>query len=152
MYVNRKNVALESMDKWRHDHIVIPQKESEYLKLEREYSNEKINAMVQNSMTLVNYIEVGDKLIRKTTPIFATPKVPENPLNFRTFYYTPEKYFAGRYFDTFWFNIIIIWIMAILGLAALYMDLLKKFLTLIEKIGDYNFRRKIQKAQSVFRK
>ena len=73
-------------------------------------------------------------------------------LNFRTFYYAPEKYFAGNYFDTFWFNIIIIWIMAIFGLIALYMDLLKKFLNLIESIGDYNFRRKIQKAQSIFRK
>jgi ABC transport system ATP-binding/permease protein len=152
MYSARKNVALEAQEKWRHDNVVVTQKENEFLQLQREYSNEKINNMVENEMTMIPLIEVGDKLIRKTTLIYATPDVPENPLNFRTFYYAPEKYFAGRYFDTFWFNIIIIWIMAIIGLIALYMDLLKKLLTLFESIGDYNFRRKIQKAQSVFRK
>jgi len=152
MYSARKNVALDAQEKWRHDNIVVPQRESEYLQLKREYSNDKINTMVKNSMSMVSIIEVGDELIRKATPIYATPDIPSNPLNFRTFYYAPEKYFAGRYFDTFWFNIIIIWIMAIFGLIALYLDLLKKFLNLIESIGDYNFRRKIQKAQSVFRK
>ncbi len=152
MYSSRKNAALDSIDKWNHDNILVPKKETEYDELRNKYSNEKIRDMVTNRLTLHSCIEVGDKLIRKATPIYATPDVPENPLNFRTFYYAPEKYFAGRYFDTFWFNIIIIWIMAIIGLIALYMDLLKKLLTLFETIGDYNFRRKIQKAQSVFRK
>ncbi|MDZ7605141.1 MAG: hypothetical protein U5K79_06040 [Cyclobacteriaceae bacterium] len=152
IYSSRKNVAMEAQEKWRHNNIVVPQRISEYLQLEREYSNDKINSMVKNSMNMVSIIEVGDKLIRKATPIYATPDIPENPLNFRTFYYAPEKYFAGGFIDTFWFNIIIIWIMALIGLIALYMDLLKKILTLFESIGDYNFRRKIQKAQSVFRK
>ena len=81
-------------------------------------------------------------------PIYATPDVQDNPLDFRTFYYAPQKYFAGVFYDTFWFNVIIIWIMVFFGIIALYLDLLRKFLKLFERIGDYKLRKEIKKAEN----
>ena len=125
--------------------ICIQKLEEDYLAIENAYTNEKVSSIVTNRMGKKRILEVGNKLIRKINPIYATPDVPENPLNFRTFYYAPQKYFVGRYYDTFWFNVIIIWIMSLFALIALYLDLLKKFLKLFEKIGDYKFRLKIKK-------
>ncbi|MCK5704356.1 MAG: hypothetical protein KAI29_24550, partial [Cyclobacteriaceae bacterium] len=123
-----------------------------YLEIKNAYTNEKVSSIVTNSMGKKRILEVGNKLIRKINPIYATPDVPENPLNFRTFYYAPQKYFAGRYYDTYWFNVVIIWIMVVFASLALYFDLLKKFLNLFVKIGDYQFRQKIKKAQLSIRK
>jgi hypothetical protein len=152
MYSNRRSKALDIKEAWMNNNIISQKKEGEFFALQDKYTNEKIIVMVKNSMSMKSIVEVGDKLIRKATPIYATPDIPSNPLNFRTFYYAPEKYFAGRYYDTFWFNVIIIWVMFLFGLIALYFDLLKKIIQLFEKIGDINFKRKLKKAQPAIRK
>lgn len=143
VYVKRKNDAFNLIDSLKKTEIRDENLEAEYFKIKNAYTNEKVGAIVKNQG--INFImQVGNRLIRKATPIYATPEIPENPLNFRTFYYAPQKYFAGRYFDTFWFNIFIIWGMSLLALLALYLDLLKKFLNLFERIGDYKLRQKIK--------
>lgn len=151
LYINRKNEALDQIDSLRRVEIREKELNEEYFKIKRAYTNDKVASIVKNQ-GFEFILEVGNKLIRKTTPIYATPDIPENPLNFRTFYYAPQKYFAGRYFDTFWFNIIIIWMMSIIALIALYFDILRKFLKLFDKIGDYKLRQKIKKAQRSIRK
>jgi hypothetical protein len=120
--------------------------------LRRIYTNDKIRSIVEDNLSPPFILEVGNKLIRKTTPIYATPEVPENPLNFRTFLYAPEKYFAGFFFDTYWFNMVIIWLTTFIAIVILYMDLLKKFLRLINKFGDYRFRKKIKQEELPVRK
>jgi len=150
IYINRKNEALDQIESLKK---VIRDKnlEEEYFHLKNSYTNEKVASIVKNQG--FEFIkEVGNRLIRKTTPIYATPEIPENPLNFRTFYYAPQKYFAGRYFDTFWFNVAIIWVMSIIALIALYLDLLKKIFNLFERIGDYKLRQKLKKDQLPIRK
>ncbi len=151
LYTLRKNNTLNQKDSLLKREIIDKDLEQELLEYRNSFTNEKVRSMVKN-IGLVSILEVGNKLIRKTTPIYTTPKVPENPWNFRTFYYAPEKYFGGRYFDTFWFNIVIIWVMVIVALIALYFDVLKRFLKLFVKIGDYQLRQKIEKGKLLFRK
>ncbi len=152
LYVARKNKAQAKIESLKETEVIAKNRENEYLRFKRSYTNEKVSTIVKNSQSLVSILEIGNRLIRKATPIFATPEIPENPLNFRTFYYAPEKYFAGRYYDTYWFNVVIIWVMAFIALIVLYLDLLNKFLKLFEKIGDYQFRQKIEKAQRAIRR
>jgi ABC-type multidrug transport system ATPase subunit len=141
VYVSRGNIAFNKKDSVRN------RLDSLFLPLEKAYTNEKIASVVKNDLAKTRILEVGNKLIRKTTPIYATPDVPENPLNFRTFLYAPEKYFLGSFYDTFWFNVVIIWLMAAFGVLVLYLDLLKKLLNLFGKIGDYKFGQQLQKAK-----
>lgn len=151
LYSDRKNRAFDKKEKWTKTNIIERDLQANYFRIKNAYTNDKITSMVKNQ-GLVGILEVGNKLIRKSTPIYATPELPENPLNFRTFYYAPEKYFAGSYYDTFWVNVIIIWLMAIVALVALYLDLLKKIVVQFEKIGDYKLRKQLRKGQLFFRK
>jgi ABC-type multidrug transport system ATPase subunit len=45
--------------------------------LKRKYTNEKISAIVKNEQNKDRILEIGNKLIRKTTPIYATPEEPD---------------------------------------------------------------------------
>ena len=116
-----------------------------YLELQHKYSNEKIESILKKGLPSPSILEVGNKLIRTTSPIYATPEIPNNPLNFRTFFYAPQKYFAGVYYDTYWFNVVIMWVMVLIAIIALYLDLLGKFIKLFEKIGNYKLRKKLKK-------
>ena len=144
-YISKKNRAQDARDSTLRVNIREKELEQAYFDLKNAYTNEKISAMVKNQ-SLTAIMEVKNRLIRKVTPIFATPQIPENPWNFRTFYYAPEKYFMGRYYDTFWFNVVLIWCMALVTLIILYLDLLKKLVKLIEKIGEYKIYKREKKA------
>ncbi|NJN26637.1 MAG: ATP-binding cassette domain-containing protein [Cyclobacteriaceae bacterium] len=153
VYNNRKNTAMKQIDSLKSKLTATQQLEKEYFDKKNSYTNDQVtNILANHGLVLTPILEVGNSLIRKVSPIFATPEVPENRWNFRTFYYAPQKYFAGHYFDTYWFNMAILWLMVLAGLLALYLDLLKKFLLLFAKIGDYKFRKKLRKAQLSLRK
>ena len=149
--MNRKNRALDVKDSLIKVEIRDKELDSEYFRIRNAYTNNKVASIVKNE-GLEFILRVGNRLIRKATPIYATPEIPDNPLNFRTFYYAPQKYFAGYFFDTYWFNVIIIWMMSFVALFALYLDLLKRLIRLFEKIGDYKLRRKIEKDELSVRK
>jgi ABC-type multidrug transport system ATPase subunit len=151
LYTERKNKAFDEKEKWTKTNIIDKDLQENYFKIKNAYTNDKVITIVKNQ-SLVGILEVGNRFIRKTNPIYATPEVPENSLDFRTFFYAPKKYFAGYYFDTYWFNVAVIWFMAIIALIALYLDLLKNILIIFEKIGDYKFRRQIKKGKLLLRK
>jgi len=144
VYNDRRNKAFKIKEQLN-DSLIKAITRDKYFQIKREYTNDKIIDMVKKPLVMPAVLEVGNKLIRKTTPIYATPEEPENPLNFRTFFYAPEKYFAGFYHDTYWFNVIIMWLMVAFAMIVLYLDLLKKFLKLFDKIGDYKLRKKLAK-------
>ncbi len=144
VYLNRKDKAFRERQEFVRKYILEPKKEDLYFQIKNAYYNEKLASIVKN-IGLVAILKIKNRLIRKINPIYATPEEPDNPLNFRTYLYAPEKYFAGTYHDTFWFNITVMWVMALIGLLMLYADLLKKFLMLLGRIGDYKFRQKLKK-------
>jgi uncharacterized phage infection (PIP) family protein YhgE len=153
LYNKRKNTAIKQIDSLKNQMTATKQLEREYFYNKNTYTNDQvIDIVAHQGLVLTPILEVGNSLIRKITPIFATPEIPRNAWNFRTFYYAPQKYFAGKYFDTYWFNMLIIWIMALFALLALYIDLLKKFLLLFSKIGEYKYRKQFKKAQLSFKK
>ncbi len=73
-----------------------------------------------------------DILVQQVDPIYLLPE-PNDFVSFRAHFYAPKKHFAGLYFDTFWFNMVFIWIMTIIMYITLYFDLLKKLLNIFEK-------------------
>jgi hypothetical protein len=81
-------------------------------------------------------VESKDEIIQRTDPIFLDP--PRDSF-LRAHFYAPRKALFGRYFETYWVNICVIWFMTITLVIALYFDWLKKLLdageNLIGKIG-----------------
>jgi len=107
-------------------------KEGYIRNLRHKYHNEKLQDIVWNVAEKNNLLRYKDNLIRQYRPIYDEPDNVGN-FSFRTHFYAPHKVLFGRYFDTFWFNVIVIWLMSILMYIPLYYNHLEK---VINFFGD----------------
>ena len=103
-----------------------------YNKKRQAYHNESTQEIVKKIYEKNKIIAYKDRLIQQTDPIFEKPWV-SSPFDFRAQFYAPSKQFFGHDFDTFWFNMWIIWVMTIGAYIALYYDWLKRFMNLFQK-------------------
>ena len=95
------------------------------------FENNEISNLVENR-ALTRIVVKDGHLIQKIYPIFKDP-TPSNIFDFRDQFFSSTKYFAGLYFDTFYFNVVMIWLMSILLYATLYFDGLKRIVRLISR-------------------
>jgi len=108
-------------------------------KIEKDYAfqlkinndNENLNDLLKNKRSAKPSLEIDGKLIQKIDPIFLDPA--QDGL-IRAHFFAPRKAIGGNYYDTFWVNSIVIWLMSLLMAITLYFDVLKKIIDSIEKI------------------
>lgn len=117
-----------------------PEKLAAYSGNIMRYQNEAVIEMVENSNSPVRILEWDGQLVQKIYPIYFDSHRPKNRFDFTANFYNPTKHFMGRYFDTFYFNISIIWTMSLLLYVALYFDLLKRGVQSIENRIKYRKR------------
>ena len=77
-------------------------------------------------------VEYDNKLVRQRDPIFRYPEV-EHALDFRSHFFAPQKHFLGVYMDTYYFDMMVVWLMTLVLYITLYYDSLKKLLELLSK-------------------
>ena len=95
----------------------------------RKYHNQSLEDLVRKN-NAANRVEVHDNnLIQHIDPIYNDNFITNGPLNYRAQFYAPVKPFMNKKFDTFWFNIIIIWFMTVGLYIALYYEWLSKLMT-----------------------
>lgn len=99
--------------------------------------NETVEEILKKVYEKNKILRYKDELVQQVDPIFLEPE-PDWSLDFRTHFYAPSKHFGGNFFDTFMFNMIIIWIMTAFLYITLYYEHLKK---LLELSGKINFSR-----------
>ncbi|MCK4920522.1 MAG: ATP-binding cassette domain-containing protein [Bacteroidales bacterium] len=92
-----------------------------------DYHNESVSDHVRKVYERKKIVEFDHRLVRMIDPVYLDP-LPSGYLSFRTHFYAPKKYFAGRYFETYNFNMTIIWILTLALYICLYFDLLKKII------------------------
>jgi ABC transport system ATP-binding/permease protein len=97
------------------------------------YHNESLTDIVTNISVKDRIIEYDGKLIQQINPVFMDPK-PKNALDYRAHFFAPEKNLLGTMVSTYWFNMLVIWIMTIILYITLYFELLRKFVELFEKV------------------
>lgn len=102
------------------------------------YYNESISDITRKVFEKNKMLRDGNKLIQVVDPIYQMPE-PEGIFDFRTHFFAPMKYFAGRYWETLWFNITMVWVLTIALYFVLYFDLLRK---IFEAIGDLKLKKK----------
>jgi hypothetical protein len=108
-----------------------------YNRLKTSYQNEHLGEIVRKSFEKSKILEFDNELVQQIDPIYKDPTTT-GLINVRTHFFAPRKYFAGRFFDTYWFNICLIWVYAALLYAALYFDWLKK---LMNFFGSIRFKK-----------
>ena len=126
VYNNRRKKAKDELDQLIAERTKNSESKSKYMMLRDKFENEQIGNMIKNIQTKKRVVRSDDALVQKIYPIYAKNEFPSSSLDFRTNFYYPEKYFAGRYIDTKVFNVIIIWIMTVILFVAVYFDWLRK--------------------------
>ena len=97
------------------------------------FHNESVEDQVKKVFEKNKILRYKDELIQQVDPIYRDPDI-EGFFNFRSHFFAPRKYFAGKYHDTYWFNLIFIWLLTLFLYVTLYYELLKKLLDLPDKI------------------
>ncbi len=108
-----------------------------YYGLKDTYYNERLADMVKKRFERHRILEFNDELIQQYHPIYQDPE-PAGFLNFRSHFFSPTKHLFGVYFNTFWFNISVIWSMTLILFIFLYFDVLAKTISFIENIRIRN--------------
>jgi hypothetical protein len=103
-----------------------------------KYYNESLADLVKNVSTKDRIMEHDGELIQLINPIFVDPK-PSHFLDYRAQFFAPVKNFAGLTIDTYIFNILVIWLMAVAFYITLYFEVLRK---VIESFGKVNLPQK----------
>ena len=99
-----------------------------YYKTKRsKYHNEAVTDFLKKTFEKNKIVEFNNRLIQQVDPIYQDPE-PSDALSFRCHFFAPRKHFMGVYFETFWFDMVIVWIITILFYLTLYFELLKKLM------------------------
>ncbi len=89
------------------------------------YHNEAISDLAMKVFEKNKILQFKDELVQQYDPIYRDP-IPTWWGDFRSHFLAPRKYFAGRYFDTFWFDLSMIWVMSIVLYISLHFELVRK--------------------------
>ena len=106
----------------------------EFLKLRENCENGQLNFLVLGEDNKKSTIETNDKIIQKYKPGYmkATSKFG------RAHFYAPVKRLGNLEIDTYWFNILAIWIVSIVLYLVLYFNLLTKAFKYFENLRFKN--------------
>jgi hypothetical protein len=105
-------------------------KKKQFLKLKQTYTNENLTSFVRNSNSIERIIEYNNRLYQKIDPIYLEPRS-----NFiKSHFYAPHKIIFGKYIDTFWMNIMVIWFFILFLYIGLHFRILRKTIEYIPKL------------------
>jgi len=104
-------------------------------KLKDNYFNESLSDLVRNATAKKRIIDANGYLAPKTDYIYFRPVPMKGALDYRAHFFAPEKQLAGNYYDTFKFNIFVIWVAGFFLYILLYFDLLRKLLNIFGRVS-----------------
>jgi ABC-type multidrug transport system ATPase subunit len=123
----RKRLDYFQLKKDRRDNSIINKIGKEgYLKMFKQYHNEALERFVKRSGEENRILHADGHLVQQIDPIYNEDFLPLNFLDYRSHFFSPYKYFAGIRFQTFAFNICVIWLMVFALFLSLYFDVLKR--------------------------
>ena len=108
--------------------------------LKNRHYNEGLADLVRNLNTKERITEFNGRLLQMIDPVFNDPKNPKNLLDYRAHFFAPKKHFLGVYFETYWFNLAIVWLMTTILYIALYFEWLKKGIAGLESVSKHFFK------------
>ena len=113
--------------------------QEDFAVMKNKYVNKQLSEILRNENELVEYIVYDNEIVRLRDPVYTLPWLN----NGRAHFYAPYKKIMGMYIDTFWFNLLVIWIFTGLWFIILYYDLLRKLITYFENLQLQRFNRRI---------
>jgi ABC transport system ATP-binding/permease protein len=102
----------------------------EFIKLQDDYSNTNLEDLVLNGLRVDKSLETRKRIIQKYQPGFMKPTSKYG----RAHFYAPYKQVGNLKIDTYWFNIMVLWLVISGWYAALYYNLLSELVKYIERL------------------
>lgn len=127
-YIQKFKKASEAKDRIFSSQQTTEKSKQEFIQLKKDYHNDNLKEFVKNETEMNKIVEFENRLYQKADPIFFDPQGGILDSHF----YAPRKKVLGTYFETFWVNIFVIWIMSTILFICLYFNLLKKLVELGE--------------------
>ena len=108
-----------------------------FLRQKNRYYNDDLADYAKKIYEKNPILNSQNRLVQQIDPIFKDA-IPNGFLDYRSHFLAPRKHFAGKYFNTYWFNLSVIWILSILLYILLYFEVFKKMLEFSErfKLGN----------------
>lgn len=139
-YNKQYKLAEDSKQLFIENNEATAEKKAAFLDLKLNSFNEKLASFLKKSDEVSKIVEYKNRLYRKYEPVFYDG---EGYL-IKAHFYAPRKNVFGYPIDTYWVNIVVIWMQTIFLYIALYFSILKKAL----EFGDYlNRNSKLKKEQ-----
>jgi ABC-type multidrug transport system ATPase subunit len=104
-----------------------------FIKLKNDYYNKNLENIVLDRLRINQSIETDSRIIQKYEPGYMKPVAKFG----RTHFYAPYKQIGDLKIDTYWFNLIVLWIVTVLLYCVLYYNLLEK---LVNRAGNLRFK------------
>ncbi len=101
-------------------------------KLRDENHNEGVSDIARKVFEKNKILEYKHHLVQHYDPIYQDPYV-DSPFTLRTHFYSPTKPFLGKTYDTFWYNMVFIWLLTAFLYMTLYYEWLKKAMNFSEQ-------------------
>jgi hypothetical protein len=101
--------------------------EFDFGELKMKYRNNALADLVTNKNEISKIETFGTHFIQLEDPIYRDGET------FRSHFYSPRKKIFGKYFDTLWVNVLVIWSMTLMLIIALFFNAFRKFLDLFGK-------------------
>jgi ABC transport system ATP-binding/permease protein len=140
LYANRVNRATKAKEALTNKMTNTPESSIAFESARIRYVNKAVSDQVKNTTTKDRIIEYNGQLLQKIYPIYMDEHRPQHAFDFSANLFQPTKHFLGSTYDTLFFNIAVIWSMTIVLFVALYFDVLKKIIKVLE--GNRKYRRR----------
>jgi hypothetical protein len=111
-----------------------------FSRLHDRFTNIAVSDAVKNVSTTDRIVELDGRLVQKIYPIFQDRHHPRHVFDFSANLFQPTKQVWGHTFDTFYFNLAVIWSMTVILFVTLYTDLLSRLVIFLETRRKYRRR------------
>jgi ABC transport system ATP-binding/permease protein len=139
-YGNKISKATNEKDNRVAELTSTPEKRHAFEMERLNYANDAVSDAVLNVSAIERIMEYNGRLVQKIYPVYHNEHNPEHVFDFSANLYQPTKHFAGVYWNTLHFNIVVIWLMTLFLYVTLYFDILKRIVRRLE--GSRRFKRK----------
>ncbi|MDP4209678.1 MAG: ATP-binding cassette domain-containing protein [Bacteroidota bacterium] len=138
-YIRQYNDAINERDS-RYDKLVKQLGgDDKFVVFKQTYYNKQVADIVTNEKEITEYSIQDGEMVRIKDAVYRTP----DSRNWRSHFYAPIKHFLSMKLDTFWFNLMFIWMFSGFLFVLLYYDILRRIILYFDtlRLNRYNRRR-----------
>jgi hypothetical protein len=130
IYKNRYNRAVNDRDEQYNKLVDQFGSVESFMNFRQKFHNKQLAMVVTNEKEILQYSVHDGEMIPLKDAIYREP----GEKSWRSHFYAPSKNLFGSSLDTFWFNLIVIWVFSILLFPVLYYDIIRKGFTYMETL------------------